>query len=227
MRDTADMIVRISSANYQSWGRLYAESGRGAGRTARLFYCFYPSGRCTRALHAGRPLSAHLAFRGGKWHEIAHGTVSSLFADFLREYRPFRRKIFTSNLRGCPSGGVLNCRRPDETQRDVQHGAMETARQALTQLAAQPAQITRFQFDMLDGRWWNSQRRVPEKYLRCIVLSDGRYRSPTAIPRRVYAAIATRSFAPSLARYSLARWRKSANCGPAIWQPRLPRTIAV
>ncbi|WP_337235366.1 DUF4056 domain-containing protein, partial [Salmonella enterica] len=48
------------------------------------------------------------------------------------------------------------------------------------------AQITRFQFDMLDGRWWNSQRRVPEKYLvlhRNYQMGDDRL--PTAIPGEI------------------------------------------
>ena len=62
--------------------------------------------------------------------------------------------------------------------------AMNNAlRQALTQLEAKSETITRFQFDMLDGKWWNSQRRVPEKYLvlhRNYDVSDSRL--PTPVP---------------------------------------------
>lgn len=43
--------------------------------------------------------------------------------------------------------------------------------------------MTRFHFDMLDGRWWNSLRRVPEKYLvlhRNFQMGDNRL--PTRVP---------------------------------------------
>ncbi|EBR7996900.1 DUF4056 domain-containing protein, partial [Salmonella enterica subsp. enterica serovar Panama] len=64
------------------------------------------------------------------------------------------------------------------------NAAMQTAlNQALNQLGASPENITRFHFDMLDGLWWNSLRRVPEKFLvlrRNYDVSDSR--TPTKVP---------------------------------------------
>lgn len=37
--------------------------------------------------------------------------------------------------------------------------------QALCQLQAQPAVLTRFQFDMLDGKWWDSHQAVHRSFL--------------------------------------------------------------
>ncbi|MEY5215412.1 DUF4056 domain-containing protein [Salmonella enterica subsp. enterica serovar Corvallis] len=64
------------------------------------------------------------------------------------------------------------------------NAAMQTAlNQALNQLGARPENITRFHFDMLDGRWWDSHRRIPEKFLvlrRNYDVSDSR--TPTKVP---------------------------------------------
>ncbi|CRL61749.1 hypothetical protein BN1805_01412 [Proteus vulgaris] len=49
---------------------------------------------------------------------------------------------------------------------------------ALYQLEAQPRQLTQKWFDIIDGQWWDSQQRVPDKFLvlmRDYHISDMRY----------------------------------------------------
>ncbi|QUJ08509.1 DUF4056 domain-containing protein [Salmonella enterica subsp. enterica] len=102
--------------------------------------------------------------RGGGWHEIAQWYGFESVRGFSEEYPGlFARKDLYSNSR--VPVWRLNCRRPERNAEDVQHGDGNALRQALTRLAARPAPDRHvFRFDG-DGRWWNSQRRVPEKYL--------------------------------------------------------------
>lgn len=49
---------------------------------------------------------------------------------------------------------------------------------ALYQLEAQPRQLTQQWFDVIDGQWWDSQQRIPDKFLvlmRDYHISDRRY----------------------------------------------------
>lgn len=64
---------------------------------------------------------------------------------------------------------------------------------ALHQLGAVSAKDTRFQFDMLDGNWWDSHRAVPEKFLvlkRNYLTDDDRI--PTPIPSESTASLRLR-----------------------------------
>lgn len=118
-----------------------------------------------------------------EWHEIAQWYGFESVSGFSEGVSAFSPEDLYSNLAGARLAVSLILDGQTKTQ-EMYNTAMETAlRQALTQLAAQSAQVTRFQFDMLDGRWWNSQRRVPEKYLvlhRNYQMGDNRL--PTAVP---------------------------------------------
>ncbi|EGC2705011.1 DUF4056 domain-containing protein [Salmonella enterica] len=187
VRDTADMTVYIFSQLLPKLGQAFTLNlGEELAERRLVFTAFTPPVDARERYTLAAWLSAHLAFQVAEWHEIAQWYGFESVRRFSEGVSAFSPEDLYSNLAGARLAASLIVGGQTKTQ-EMYNTAMETAlRQALTQLAAQPTQITRFQFDMLDGRWWNSQRRVPEKYLvlhRNYQMGDDRL--PTAIPGEI------------------------------------------
>ncbi|EKK5329135.1 DUF4056 domain-containing protein, partial [Salmonella enterica] len=187
VRDTADMTVYIFSQLLPKLGQAFTLNlGEELAERRLVFTAFTPPVDARERYTLAAWLSAHLAFQVAEWHEIAQWYGFESVRGFSEGVSAFSPEDLYSNLAGARLAASLIVGGQTKTQ-EMYNTAMETAlRQALTQLAAQPTQITRFQFDMLDGRWWNSQRRVPEKYLvlhRNYQMGDDRL--PTAIPGEI------------------------------------------
>lgn len=184
VRDTADMTVYIFSQLLPKLGLAFTLNlGDELAERRLVFTAFPPPVDVRERYTLAVWLSAHLAFQVAEWHEIAQWYGFESVSGFSEGVSAFSPEDLYSNLAGARLAASLILDGQTKTQ-EMYNTAMETAlRQALTQLAAQSAQVTRFQFDMLDGRWWNSQRRVPEKYLvlhRNYQMGDNRL--PTAVP---------------------------------------------
>ncbi|ECC1507922.1 DUF4056 domain-containing protein [Salmonella enterica subsp. houtenae] len=184
VRDTADMTVYIFSQLLPKLGQAFTLNLGDELAERRLVFTAFPPPIDVRERYTLAVwLSAHLAFQVAEWHEIAQWYGFESVSGFSEGVSAFSPEDLYSNLAGARLAASLILDGQTKTQ-EMYNTAMETAlRQALTQLAAQSAQVTRFQFDMLDGRWWNSQRRVPEKYLvlhRNYQMGDNRL--PTAVP---------------------------------------------
>lgn len=94
VRDTADMTVYIFSQLLPKLGQAFTLNlGEELAERRLVFTAF-----TLRSMHASVtrwPPGCRRIWRS-RWRsgtKSPNGTVSSLFADFLREYRPFRRKI--------------------------------------------------------------------------------------------------------------------------------------
>lgn len=94
VRDTADMTVYIFSQLLPKLGQAFTLNlGEELAERRLVFTAF-----TLRSMHASDtrlPPGCRRIWRS-RWRsgtKSPNGTVSSLFADFLREYRPFRRKI--------------------------------------------------------------------------------------------------------------------------------------
>lgn len=94
VRDTADMTVYIFSQLLPKLGQAFTLNLGEELAERRLVLLLLP----LRSMHASVtrwPPGCRRIWRS-RWRsgtKSPNGTVSSLFADFLREYRPFRRKI--------------------------------------------------------------------------------------------------------------------------------------
>ncbi|UJL39971.1 DUF4056 domain-containing protein [Salmonella enterica subsp. enterica serovar Kentucky] len=200
VRDTADMTVYIFSQLLPKLGQAFTLNLGEELAERRLVLLLLP----LRSMHASVtrwPPGCRRIWRSvAEWHEIAQWYGFESVRGFSEGVSAFSPEDLYSNLAGARLAASLIVGGQTKTQ-EMYNTAMETAlRQALTQLAAQPAQITRFQFDMLDGRWWNSQRRVPENIWCCIVIIRWAMTAADRHSRRDNAAIAA-ELAPSLARY--------------------------
>ena len=120
-----------------------------------------PAQRYTLAAY----LAGELAFQIAAWHEIAQWYGYQSVMGFSEEVSGFSPEDLYSNLLGARLAidAILQGRAASVASYD---SAMETLLPAaLHQLGAVSVAETQRQFDSIDGDWWNSHRRVPEKFL--------------------------------------------------------------
>lgn len=184
VRDTADMTVYVFSQLLPKLGQAFTLSlGDELAERRLVFTAFTPPDDAAERYSLAAWLAAHVAYQVAEWHEIAQWYGFESVPGFSEGVSAFSPEDLYSNLLGARLAAslILNGQTASPGMYNM---AMGTAlRQALTNLGAQPAEITRFQFDMLNGRWWSSQRRVPEKYLvlyRNFRMGDSRL--PTPVP---------------------------------------------
>ena len=184
VRDTADMTVYIFSQLLPKLGQTFTLDLESELAQRRLvFKAFTPPTDPVERYTLAAWLAAHLAFQVAEWHEIAQWYGFESVPGFSEGVSAFSPEDLYSNLLGARLAVSLILDGQTVSQ-GVYNAAMGTAlTQALMHLGAQPPAMTRFHFDMLDGRWWNSQRRLPEKYLvlhRNFEMGDNRL--PTRVP---------------------------------------------
>lgn len=184
VRDTADMTVYIFSQLLPKLGQAFTLDLDSELAQRRLaFSAFTPPTDPVERYTLAAWLAAHLAFQVAEWHEIAQWYGFESVPGFSEGVSAFSPEDLYSNLLGARLAVSLILDGQTVSQ-GVYNAAMSTAlTQALMHLGAQPPEMTRFHFDMLNGRWWNSQRRVPEKYLvlhRNYQMGDNRL--PTPVP---------------------------------------------
>ncbi|HAT1681591.1 TPA: DUF4056 domain-containing protein [Klebsiella oxytoca] len=184
IRDTADMTVYLFSQLMPELGHAFILRPDDELAERRVvFNAFTPPVDRSECITLAAWLSAHLAFQLAAWHEIAQWYGFASVPGFSEEVSAFSPEDLYSNLLGARIAVSLILH-GQTTSEEAYNRAMDNALpQALKELGAEPARITRFHFDMLDGHWWDSKRRLPEKYLvlrRNYDVSDNRL--PTPVP---------------------------------------------
>lgn len=184
VRDTADMTVWLFSHLLPRLGQPFTlRLEDELAERHVVFNAFTPPETAGDRYALAAWLAAHLAFQLAAWHEIAQWYGFESIPGFSEEVSAFSPEDLYSNLLGARIAVSLILDGQLATSKMYDAAMNKALHQALTQLGAKPETITRFQFDMLDGKWWNSQRRVPEKYLvlhRNYDVSDSRL--PTPVP---------------------------------------------
>lgn len=110
-------------------------------------------------------LAGELAFQMAAWHEVAQWYGYQSVPGFSEEVSAFSPEDLYSNLLGSRLAidAILQGQAVSLT---AYNQAMENLLpQALHQLGAVSIRATQRQFDGIDGDWWDSHRRVPEKFL--------------------------------------------------------------
>jgi len=106
-----------------------------------------------------------LAFNLSVWHEIATWYGWSWFRAFPETASAFSPEDIYSNLIGIRiAAGVINERKA-ETDSLYEASMNIWLRQVLERLGAQPAEVGRTAMFGVDGVWWDSRRRLPDKRL--------------------------------------------------------------
>ncbi|WP_241609422.1 DUF4056 domain-containing protein [Rosenbergiella australiborealis] len=127
--------------------------------------------------------AARVAFDLAAWHEIAQWYGFESVPGFSEGVSAFSPEDLYSNLVGVRLAASLLLSGQGAELQQYNQQATQVLTQALDQLGAVSRQETARQFDRLDGQWWDSQQRVPNKWL---VLhrnySTDSTRRPTPIP---------------------------------------------
>ncbi len=184
VRDTADMTLFLFS---HIWPRLGQEqtivlSEELAQRQIHLFAFTPPQNEAERFTLAVY-LSSYLAFQVAAWHEIAQWYGFESVPGFSEGISAFSPEDLYSNLLGARLAASLILQGHSSSVEQFNLSMQAILPTALQQLGAVSAKDTRFQFDMLDGNWWDSHRAVPEKFLvlkRNYQTEDDRV--PTPVP---------------------------------------------
>lgn len=184
VRDSADMTVWLFTHLLPELGQAFMLRPEDELAQRRIvFRSFTPPSSPGERYALAAWMAAYIAFQLAAWHEIAQWYGFESVPGFPEAISAFSPEDLYSNLLGTRLAVSLILDGQTATL-DMYNAAMQTAlNQALNQLGARPENITRFHFDMLDGRWWDSHRRVPEKFLvlrRNYDVSDKRI--PTKVP---------------------------------------------
>lgn len=184
VRDTADMTFYLFSHLLPQLGQeMEIDIGDElAQRRVKLFAFTPPADPATRYALAAS-LSAYLAFQIAGWHEIAQWYGYQSVPGFSEELSGFSPEDLYSNLLGARLALTLIQTNHVSSVSHYNLAMPVILQQVLHQLGAVTAAETRQHFSQLDGKWWSSQRYLPEKFLvlnRNYNTDDSRF--PTPVP---------------------------------------------
>lgn len=166
LRDSADTTLWLFSQIWPHLGeartlKLDDELGE---RIIRLFP-FTPPASATSRYRLTVYLAAHLAFELAAWHEVAQWYGFESVPGFSEGVSAFSPEDLYSNLLGTRVAIDLLNAGAGSSLSNYQRAMSGMIPQALAQLQAESPPATRFHFDMVDSRWWNSRCRLPDKFL--------------------------------------------------------------
>lgn len=128
-------------------------------------------------------LAGHLAFEIAQWHEIAQWYGFQSVPGFSEEISAFSPEDLYSNLLGARLAINVILSGHGGSLEDYNQAMDAALKQVLTRLLVATRGETEAMFQQIDGDWWNSHRRVPDKFLvlkRNYDLQENRL--PTPVP---------------------------------------------
>lgn len=124
-----------------------------------------PPASLSRRYEIAAWLAGRLAYELAQWHEIAQWIGFQSVPGFSEEISAFSPEDLYSNLLGARLA-ISVILHGHAGSVDDYNRAMDVAlKKVLVKLMAAPRSETESMFRKLDGDWWNSQRRVPDKFL--------------------------------------------------------------
>lgn len=184
VRDTADNTLYLFSHIYSRLGqdrRIFFSEELGLRRIQ--LHAFTPPAAMADRYTLAAWLAGHLAFQMAQWHEVAQWYGFQSVPGFSEEISAFSPEDLYSNLLGARLAINVILQGHAGSTEAYNHAMDKALHSALIQLGAVSKEETEREFRDLDGDWWNSKRRVPDKFLvlnRNYDLSENRL--PTEVP---------------------------------------------
>ncbi|MTC41227.1 DUF4056 domain-containing protein [Providencia sp. wls1921] len=212
VRDTADYTLYLFSQIYPKLGEEWTLtlSDELASRQIH-FSAFTPPASPAERYTLSTYLAAKLAFQLAAWHEIAQWYGYQSVPGFSEGISAFSPEDLYSNLVGARLASSLILQGRAESLAIFSQSLEALLPIALHQLGAQEKPLTRDAFNKIDGLWWNSAKRVPDKFLvltRDYDTTDSRY---PFLPTQAVATLGLKLSLPSeyagFALPSLAQFR--------------------
>lgn len=184
VRDTADNTFYLFSQIYpklgQSWRLFYSEE---LGVRRIQLNAFTPPASMVARYTLAAWLAGRLGFELAQWHEIAQWYGFQSVPGFSEEISAFSPEDLYSNLLGARLAIVVILQGHADSVEHYNQAMDKAIYRALVALNVATRLETEQMFRAIDGDWWNSKRRVPDKFLvlkRNYSLSDNRL--PTPVP---------------------------------------------
>lgn len=179
VRDTADYTLYLFSQIYPKLGEEWTLtlSEELASRQIH-FSAFTPPTSPAERYTLSTYLAAKLAFQLAAWHEIAQWYGYESVPGFSEGISAFSPEDLYSNLVGARLASSLILQGRAESLAMFSQSLEALLPTALHQLGAQEKNLTRHAFNRVEGLWWNSSKRVPDKLLvitRDYNVTDSRY----------------------------------------------------
>ncbi|WP_387466880.1 DUF4056 domain-containing protein [Photorhabdus sp. RM323S] len=166
VRDTADNAVFLFS---QIWPRLgeewQIELGNELASRRIQFYQFTPPAAIEQRYTLSAYLAVKLAFELAAWHEIAQWYGYQSVPGFSEKVSAFSPEDLYSNLLGARLSLSLILAGQVPSMKQYRLSMQAILPSALHELKALSSDETRKMFEQIDGIWWDSKRRVPDKRL--------------------------------------------------------------
>ncbi|WP_194436695.1 DUF4056 domain-containing protein [Vibrio fluminensis] len=109
--------------------------------------------------------AALMAYRLAQWHEIAQWFGMVSVTGFKEYASAFSSEDLYSNMLGAMLARDILLKQPDACPEGFAQAMDSVFQQALEALEAQPKAVTRDVMQQLDGVWWDSSRRLPDKWV--------------------------------------------------------------
>lgn len=166
VRDTADNTFYLFSRLYprlgQKWRFFYSEE---LGLRRIQLNAFTPPSAMVQRYDLAAWLAGNLAFELAQWHEIAQWYGFESVPGFSEEISAFSPEDLYSNLLGARLAINVILQGKAGSVAHYNAAMEEALRHALLRLDVTTQSETERKFRELDGDWWNSKRRVPDKFL--------------------------------------------------------------
>lgn len=166
VRDTSDNTLFLFSQILPRLGQQWhIDLGPELAKRRIQLNAFTPPQDAAQRYTLAAYLAGELAFQMAAWHEVAQWYGFESVPGFSEEVSAFSPEDLYSNLVGARltveiilQGGAVSVATYDRSVETLLPAALH-------QLGAVSIDETERQFDGIDGDWWNSHRRLPEKFL--------------------------------------------------------------
>lgn len=165
VRDTADYTYYLFQLNQRYLGKEHNLELPAELRTRKLTWHAQPSNLShAEKTEFNAKAAALTAFRLAQWHEIAQwfGMVSVGGFDELAS--AFSSEDLYSNMLGANLAMRVLIAQPKLTTDQFAKAMNLALKEELDHLQAQPKSLTRKKIQQLDGEWWDSSKRLPNKW---------------------------------------------------------------
>lgn len=166
VRDTADNTFYLFSRIYpklgQQWRFFYSEE---LGVRRIQLHGFTPPAAMAQRYTLATWLAGDLAFELAQWHEIAQWYGFESVPGFSEQISAFSPEDLYSNLLGARIAINVILQGRVESIAAYNAAVDRELQRVLLQLGVATRTETERKFRELDGDWWNSKRRVPDKFL--------------------------------------------------------------
>ncbi|EGV3807851.1 DUF4056 domain-containing protein [Vibrio parahaemolyticus] len=166
VRDTADYTYYLFTLNQHYLGRAAHLDLPEELRVRRIRWYEQKKQLIEKEkLERSAQAAALTAFRLAQWHEIAQWFGMVSVSGFKELASAFSSEDLYSNMLGAKLAKQVLLDNPELDQTGFSK-AMDTAfKQALKDLKAQSKAVTKEKIQQLDGDWWDSSRRLPDKWV--------------------------------------------------------------